>query len=85
MTPDECEQMAILCERIATEKDHQKSRRWCSNSPICWMVKSAAFDENSLMVMELLNFVWDGPKRHERHSSGLRRREWASVFWRQRG
>jgi hypothetical protein len=24
MTPDERERMAILCERIATEKDHDK-------------------------------------------------------------
>jgi hypothetical protein len=27
MTPDERERMAILCERIATEKDHQKFSR----------------------------------------------------------
>jgi hypothetical protein len=27
MTPDERERMAILCERIATEKDHEKFLR----------------------------------------------------------
>ncbi len=34
-------------------------------------------------VVQLLNFVQDGFNRHKRHSLGLRRRAWSSV-WREK-